>query len=209
MSSTFTAQDLAASRERLGLSVAQLAAELGLTPHVVNGMESGKVAIPRRLASEFAWRLGVMEREQALATSGLPTCSWVARWQRAEATARSRGRVERLRALQMHTASCPTCAARHQYVESHFGPLPERPVPAWARALMWLERRVGKLPAPARPAAYGAIIMAIGSLLRIVFAVQLLTTAAAWMTALLGLLLSVAIGAAAGFAFGLVRSWRR
>src|SRR5215204_5283589 len=99
-----------AARERLGLDVGTLAAELGVTPHVVGAWEAGAVAVPKAYAGELAWRVAAAEREGALAASGLPECPTVRELELALETHPPRGQKEQLKnmeALLKHAEQCP------------------------------------------------------------------------------------------------------
>jgi hypothetical protein len=138
-----TAEDLARARALLGLSPAELAAEMGLTEHVVRAWEDGSLRIPREYALQIAFRAAIAERQAALASSGLPECAWVARWM--ESTPRGPGERAHFEALRRHAAACPACTARARFIETNFPPMPELPVPAPIRAMRvagkWLEKR--------------------------------------------------------------------
>ena len=81
-----TAADLTRARALLGMSTGELAAEIGLTEPVVRAWEEGSLRIPREYAMQIVWRAAVAERQAALASSGLPECTWVARWMDAAPT---------------------------------------------------------------------------------------------------------------------------
>src|SRR5687767_10103595 len=71
---SMTATELVTIRERLRLSVDQLAAELGITPHIVEAWERGSLAIPKDTALQLRWRTALEERQALIAASGLPEC---------------------------------------------------------------------------------------------------------------------------------------
>lgn len=50
-----TSEEFTAARERLGLTSADVAAEFGLTPDVVDAIEAGSVKVPRHMAKQLAW----------------------------------------------------------------------------------------------------------------------------------------------------------
>ena len=160
-----TAEDLARARALLGLSPAELAAEMGLTEHVVRAWESGSLRIPREYALQIAFRAAIAERQAALASSGLPECGWVARWM--ETTPRGPAERAHFDALRRHAASCPACTARARFVETNFPPMPELPVPAPIRAMRvagkWLEKR----PPLLRAVVVGATVTGVFTLLRL------------------------------------------
>src|SRR3954468_3156693 len=86
---TMNATEFVHARERLGISGTALAYELGLTPHVVAAFEDGSVKVPETMAKEIQWRVAAMERHEALAASGLPSCSWLERWEETPVPTRS------------------------------------------------------------------------------------------------------------------------
>lgn len=147
--------ELTAMRERLGLDATQLAAELDLTPAVIQAWESGRVRVPRRTAELLRWRVGLLDRQEALAASGLPECGWVRRWASEPPPRAAGGRRERERLLQLHASACPTCIARAAFLRERFPPLPAPPLFGINRALVWLLRR----PAWLRPAILGAVLV--------------------------------------------------
>ena len=160
-----TAEDLAHARALLGLSPAELAAEMGLTEHVVRAWEDGSLRIPREYALQIAFRAAIAERQAALASSGLPECAWVARWM--DGTARGPGERAHFEALRRHAAACPACTARARFIETNFPPMPELPVPAPIRivrmARTWLERR----PPWLRAVVVGAAVTGLFTVLRL------------------------------------------
>lgn len=207
-SSTGTADEARAAREMLGLSVEQLAPELGLTPPVVEAWEAGRIRVPRRIMAELRWRAAVFERTRALDESGLPVCPWVARWH-AESGSSARERRARLELLMTHTRSCPTCEARERYLAERFPPLPPRPVPGWMGAIAWFDARIKRLPRWLRPVATGALVFAGYSLVRMVLLVPRLGGGAhSAVSAAEGLFASAAIGGVVGLLYSGFRGVR-
>src|SRR5918999_5718215 len=149
-----TAEDLARARALLGLSPAELAAEVGLTEHVVRAWENGSLRIPREYALQIAFRAAIAERQPALASSGLPECAWVARWM--ESTPHGPGERAHFEALRRHAAACPACTARARFIETNFPPMPDLPVPAPVRAMRAAGRWLEKRPRWLRPLVVGA-----------------------------------------------------
>ncbi|MGQ0713972.1 MAG: helix-turn-helix domain-containing protein [Gemmatimonadaceae bacterium] len=160
-----TAEDLARARSLLGLSPGELAAEIGLTEHVVRAWEEGSLRIPRQYALQIAFRAAIAERQAALATSGLPECGWVARWM--HGAPQGPGERQHFEALRRHAATCPDCTARARFIEHNFPPMPDLPVPAVVKAARtaanWLEKRPPWLGA----AAVGAVALGVFTVLRV------------------------------------------
>lgn len=149
-----TAAEFAAARERLGLSVEQVAAELHLAPSVVAAWERGDLKVPRDTAALLAWRAALAEQEAVLAASGLPECPVAAELDRAAVAAVGGDAFDATAgALAAHADGCPACQARAAHLERHAPPLPELPVPRWARAVAWAAGLGDRLPPGLRPPA--------------------------------------------------------
>jgi hypothetical protein len=201
-----TAEDLARARALLGLSPAELAAEMGLTEHVVRAWEDGSLRIPREYALQIAFRAAIAERQAALASSGLPECAWVARWM--ESTPRGPGERSHFEALRRHAATCSACTARARFIETNFPPMPELPVPAPVRAMRaagkWLEKR----PPWLRAVVVGAAVTGVFTLLRLagmVIAGVAPGPVDAFLFLLGGILGGAYLGAVAAIAYAIVR----
>jgi hypothetical protein len=162
-----TAADFARARATLGLSPGELAAEIGMTEPVVRAWEDGSLRIPRQYALQIVWRAAVAERQAALASSGLPECNWVTRWM--DAAPPEAGAVQRahLDTLRRHAAVCPYCTARARFVEQHFPPMPDLPVPASIRALRASGALMKRLPVWLRASVIGAVAIGLLSLVRV------------------------------------------
>ena len=206
-----SAQEAVAARQALGLTTDALAAELGLTPHVVESWESGTMPLPLRYAAELRWRVAATERAAALAASGLPECDWVAAWERETVPDSPSRRTAHLEALTAHATECLTCRAREAYIAERFPPMPPRPIPRWLRGVGWMMERIGRLPRWAQPAAIGALLFAAYGLLKVAFMLpRLARTPSGWIVALGGLLASASLGAVLGLAYGGLRAlWQR
>lgn len=203
------AEEARGARETLGLTVEQLAPELGLTPAVVAAWEAGRMKVPRRIMAELRWRAAVHERTRALDASGLPVCPWVARWHAETQGLSLRARRARLETLVAHTRSCPMCEARERYLAERFPPLPERPVPGWMGVIGWFGDRIQRLPRWSRPAATGALVFAGYSLVRIVLLVPGMVSAGRGAaSAAEGFVGSAAIGGAIGLLYSGYRGVR-
>ncbi|HJU67771.1 MAG TPA: hypothetical protein VJ650_05930 [Gemmatimonadaceae bacterium] len=157
-----TAEDLARARAVLGLSPGELAAEIGLTEPVVRAWEDGSLRIPHQYAIQIVWRAAVAERQAALASSGLPECTWVSRWMDAAPPPGAGAQRDHLDALRRHAAVCPHCTARARFVEQNFPPMPDLPIPPALRALRTVGTTLKRLPVWLRATAVGAV--AVGSL---------------------------------------------
>jgi transcriptional regulator with XRE-family HTH domain len=206
-----SARDAVTARESLGLTTDALAAELGLTPHVVDGWETGAIPVPIRYAAALRWRVAAAERAAALEASGLPECDWVAAWDRETIPDSLSRRTAHFESLTAHATQCPTCRSREAYIAERFPPMPPHPLPHWVRGVGWMVDRIGRLPRWAQPAAYGGLAFAAYSLLKLLFMIpQLSRTPGDWLVALGGVLASVSLGAALGLAYGALRAfWQR
>lgn len=157
-----TAADLTRARAMLGLSPGELAAEIGMTEPVVRAWEDGSLRIPQQYAIQIVWRAAVAERQAALASSGLPECTWVTRWMDSAPPQGGAAQREHLDALRRHAAVCPNCTARARFVEQNFPPMPDLPVPPVVRALRSAGTLLKRLPQWLRAAAVGSV--AVGAL---------------------------------------------
>lgn len=146
-----TREEFAAARATLGLSIDDVAAELNVPPHSVAAMESGAIRVPTRIAKELAYRAALREQEAILEESGLPECPTAAALERAAAGSESGSAAEILEKMLAHSASCPACRARAEYLERHAPALPEYPMPGWVRGIGWIERELRRLPSFLRP----------------------------------------------------------
>jgi hypothetical protein len=161
-----TAEDLVRARAILGVSPAELAAEIGLTEPIVRAWEDGSLRIPRQYAIQIVWRAAVAERQAALASSGLPECSWVQQWMDST-PARGMAHRDHLEALRRHAAVCPACTARARFIESNFPPMPDPPVPLPLRGLRAASAALQRVPRWLRPGVVGAAAIGVFSLLRV------------------------------------------
>lgn len=202
-----TAEDLARARALLGLSPGELAAEMGLTEPVVRAWEDGSLRIPREYAIQIVWRAAVAERQAALASSGLPECTWVARWMDV-APPRGPAQREHLETLRRHAAACPQCTARARFIEENFPPMPDLPVPTPLRVLRAAGKALKRLPQWLRAAAVGAVAVGIFTILRVA-GMAIAGEAPSPVEALLLIIGSILggayLGAAAGITYAIVR----
>jgi transcriptional regulator with XRE-family HTH domain len=197
-----TASEAAAARRSAGLTLEDLADELGVTPGIVRAWEAGAVAVPRRHAQHLAHRAAVAEREAALAASGLAECGRVAELLSAAEVSPLDETPACYEAVEAHARACPLCQARERFVAERFGPLPEPPTPAWLRPFEWLERA----PAWARPAILGAAGLAAVVSLRVLVALPAVVSNPRKLgEALVAVLAAAAAGAAGGLAYSATR----
>jgi transcriptional regulator with XRE-family HTH domain len=153
---SITADEVRAIRERMGLTLAQLAGEMGIDADDLRKWEDGSVKPPRGTGQNLAYTVALLERRAALAASGLPECAWVTAWEQ-EPEAENLDRVtEQLERLNEHSAACPACLARERYVDQRFPPLPELYTPPFMRPLDVVMTAIDRLPRWLRPAALGA-----------------------------------------------------
>jgi hypothetical protein len=202
-----TAEDLTRARALLGVSPGELAAEMGLTEPVVRAWEDGSLRIPRQYAIQIAWRAAVAERQAALAASGLPECTWVARWMDV-APPRGVGQREHFDALRRHAAVCPQCTARARFIEQNFPPMPDLPVPTPVRALRAAGKVLKRLPPWLRTTVVGAVVVGVFTILRVA-GMTVAGEAPSLLDALTligGLIIAGAyLGAVAGITYAIVR----
>ena len=162
-----TAADLARARALLGLSPGELAAEIGMTEPVVRAWEDGSLRIPQQYAIQIVWRAAVAERQAALASSGLPECTWVARWMDATPPQGNAAQRAHFDALRRHAAVCPHCTARARFVEQNFPPMPDLPVPPTLRALRAAGTALRRLPQWLRATVVGSVGIGALTIVRI------------------------------------------
>ncbi|MEJ7809465.1 MAG: hypothetical protein WKG32_03525 [Gemmatimonadaceae bacterium] len=200
-----TAAELVAARERLGLTVDEMAAELALTPHAYRACETGSVTLPRRYAEVVAYRAGVAEREAALVASGIPECAWARSFE--EELGRGSREPAPLRArVETHIAGCETCQARARFVRERFPDPPPIPMPRWVRGLDRVGTWVSARPSWVRPAIIGAAALAAMALIRVLIALPAAIRNPEILALALG---AVVLAAVAGAAGGLVYAWVR
>jgi len=137
-----TPDELAAARQRLGLSPEGLAAELNLTPAVVTAWEQGKINPTRRAQRWLAWRGAMLDRDEALVASGLPECVAL---RNIVAQVRDDPRAKAGDVILAHMASCDACLARKRYLAERFPPMPPPPLPLPMQVLVWAHRTVERV----------------------------------------------------------------
>lgn len=197
------AEEARAARLALGLSETDLAAETNLTPNVVAAWESGRIKVPRDVATDLTWRLAHLERITALAASGLPDCSWVAAFAGQPVPEGFKPQAAHFARLTDHTASCDVCKAREAFIAERFPAMPAAPRRGWVAIALPIVDAVRRLPSWAQPAATGAMLFGAYTLLRLIFVFPGLPTA------VVALLASASIGAVVGLGYGQYQRWRK
>lgn len=197
-----TAAEFNAARSVLGQTDDQLAAELDVTPEVVRAWAAGGTRIPRRYAEQLRWLAARAEREAALRASGLPDCEWMREQDERPLPSNTDALLQRAQAMTAHAQACPVCTARERYVHERYGPMPALPRSGWLRVFVWFAR----VPAWARPAAVGALLLGAIVSVRILFALPFLFSAPGKLgAASLAVLAAAGAGAAGGAAYSLTR----
>ena len=161
-----TGDEFQAIQAKLGLTNDALAAELGLTPAVIEAWREGRAGVPRRHAETLRWRGAVAERLAALDASGLPSCEWIAEWDEQKPPPSDAAAPRELARFERHIAQCPTCVARETFVNERFGPMP--PAPTAGGVLGTVVGQVDRLPKWAQPAAFGALFIGGMTIVRMV-----------------------------------------
>lgn len=198
--------DAKAVRDKLGLGVADLADELGLTPDVVEAWETGKARLPAQVARELRWREAIFERERELSRHS-PECDWIAAWRREVVPDTPRARAAHRASVVSHRKSCHYCQAREAYANVWFGDPPARPVGWWAKTLERISAPVRQWPRWTQPAAWIGASFGTFSLLRAVIMLRSLRISPRLIvTTVEGFLIYVSVGAAIGLGVGGVRA---
>jgi hypothetical protein len=127
----------------LGLTPDALAAELNLTPAIIEAWETGRINPSRRAEQWLTWRGAMLDRDEAVSASGLPECATL----RAVASAISGGdgpktARQRADAVLAHLATCPTCLARKRFLDERFPPMPPPPLPLGLALIVWVHRQI-------------------------------------------------------------------
>ena len=200
---SMTAAEVAAARQRLGLSLDAFAAEMGFTPHVVSAWEAGTVAVPKRHEDDLRWRLALQDRDDALKASGLPECAWIAHWHSQPFPVGFEAQTKHLESAVGHAKGCGTCIARDRFTKEKFGDLPKRPVAAGVGVLAKIGTQIARLPEWLRPVAIGALLSMSFAVLQILFAMT--DTPGSWRDAPLKLANGLVIGVVIGFVISFAR----
>jgi hypothetical protein len=202
-----TGLELQARRTALELSADRLAEILGRHPDEIGTWESIRGSLPGHLSSQVEWALAQQERIRLIIASGLEECAWVERRLAGLDTRDARDVERRFREVEAHARDCAVCQRRQAFVAT-LPPLPPFPVSTTARLLGTLARRIHRLPVWARPAATGALILGIFTIIRALLTV-VVGGAPVTSRLPLGILVSVLAGAyggvTAGVAYALVR----
>jgi len=166
---TITSSELITARTRLGLSPKEFASRLGMPADWYVDFEAGRAKLPKKEEAWVAYWVASAERDEALAKSGLPACSWVEQWRREEPPAEAKRQVHTsyLQQLRLHSETCPTCLARAQFVKEHFPDMPKPPLSADIRVIGAIATWIGARPEWSRPAFYGALILAAMTSIRV------------------------------------------
>jgi hypothetical protein len=200
-----TTTEFNAAREILGHTDDQLAAELGVTPAIIQAWSAGNLNVPARHLEQIrwlAWDAARPERELALHASGLPECAWLRDATAKPLPTKSDAAHAHFDAIEQHVSTCDVCTARERFVAERFGPMPPIPQPSWIRIFTWLAKR----PPWARPAVIGALALAALTSLRVLLALPSLFSQPSKVgQAVLAVVVASGSGAVAGFAYSLTR----
>jgi DNA-binding XRE family transcriptional regulator len=201
-----TAIDVAAVRNRLGLTTDALAAEFNVTPAVVAAWESGRMALTAYAAEWLTWKDAMATREVALASAGMPPCQQVRVLAHAAGSGPVRSRVQGIQLVREHVATCPICTKRQAYVDAHFPPMPPAPTRGWQRVLLQLAALVRRLPPWARPAAVGGgIVFAFVAVRALLLLPTILTHPQLFIGAVVAAVVASGAGIAGGLTYSAVR----
>ena len=205
-----TAAEFSAIIARLGWTRDQAAAELGVTPHVVEAWERGSVRVPPKLAAGIRWQFAMVERSAIVDASGLPECGAAAELSRAMDRSSGEALVGAMEKFNEHTAACAVCQARLAYADRHGPPIPELPMPAWVRAMDRVIAAYNRLPASIRPPEgarghgrrmglfFGAAFSALALVITVVWIVARGASGDAWLDGGKGLAV-ISVGYFVGF----------
>ena len=196
--------ELLDARDVLNLSSTDLAADFNCTPAVVEAWAKGTVRVPRRVAQDLRWQVALVNQERAFHSAGLAPCPTSASLFVALEAPKADAIVI-LKKVETHAASCAQCQAREAFART-LPPLPPPPLRAGARVVGALSAVADRLPAWARPALWGALLIGTIVLLRVV--VMLVVAGPSWRllsVAGLGLAVGGYLGAVGGGTYYLVR----
>jgi hypothetical protein len=198
--------DVAAARGRLGLTTDALAAELNVTPAVVEAWESRRIGLTTYAAEWLTFKVAAAERAEALRAAGLPPCEALLALTPAAKAGTARAALRQLEVLEQHAATCPVCTARQAYVDAHFPPMPPAPLSGGQGVLVRLVGLVRRLPPWARPAAVGGGVLFAIVAVRVLFALPgAITHPRALLDAAIALGAATGAGAAGGLVYSAVR----
>jgi transcriptional regulator with XRE-family HTH domain len=202
-----TGAEATALRAALGLSADQLAAELGLTPAVVDAWERDVMPVPRYERDWLVYHVARRDQAAALAESGLAECGWLEGWEAADLARTTAPSSDHLASLTLHLESCPTCDARLKFVESRFGSPPAVPVRDGQRVFRTVMERIARLPAWAHnPIFFAAAFLAFTLIKGLLSIPRMRANPESIPTFLLAIPFTLAMGAGVGFA---MNGWQR
>jgi hypothetical protein len=178
-----------------------LAAALVVSEAEVAAWEAGSVRIPTRKREWIEYLLACREWNAGIAASGLPACEWLETHAgRLPQAAGSSAILSLTRELDAHAGRCDTCRARATWAEANLPPLP---TPPSTRIFGPFARGVSRLPAWARPAAWGALGLAVLTAVRVVVTLPRILHSP--LQALGVVLLAGAAGSVGGLTYSAVR----
>jgi DNA-binding XRE family transcriptional regulator len=202
-------EEAIAARETLGLSQDALAADLGLTPHVIAAWEAGSVRIPKRFEEQLRFQAADAARRAALATIPLPECEIYKAWQNETLPKDLQAQSDYMDRGSKHQDTCPTCLARGKFVFEQYEKMPPMPMPTSARVMGAVTERIEKFPRWAQPAAWVALSFGAYSVFRTVLMLpRLARNPQYWAVPLAGIALSMSIGGVIGLIYGGFRELR-
>jgi DNA-binding XRE family transcriptional regulator len=144
-----------AARKTLGLTHEEMADELGLTPHVIAGIENRNARVPKGIESKVNWLVAVAQRDAVLAASGLPECPVALKLELELERAFDQRNLDDAEkadeALTTHSADCRACNALEEYANKHAPPIPDFPESVWLRPITYLLGLLERLPPPLFP----------------------------------------------------------
>lgn len=138
--------DLRAARERLGATPQQIAQSVHVRTSEVEGWES-RGEVPRKCRFAVDLALWELERDRALASSGLPECEQLREWNEKPWEVNAD-------VLARHLGECPVCAARGAYMQAQV-----RPMPIGGSPTMRLFGVANRLTGWMQSAFYGAMML--------------------------------------------------
>lgn len=157
-----------AARERLGLTIEGLAAELAVSDAEVAAWEAGAVPVPALQRRRIEYLLACSEWNAGMAASGLPPCEWVeARIAQLHHDTDPHASALLARDIGAHAERCATCRARATWAGANLPPVPTPPTAGVNRPFQLVQHGVSRLPAWARPAAWSAIALALMTAVRL------------------------------------------
>ncbi len=146
-----TSDEFIATRTRLGLNAEQIAADFGVTPHVVAAWENGTVRVSSHVARSLRWQAVVAERAATVAASGLPECPVLEALESAMEDKEGDELLAAFERIGPHAESCAVCRARAEYADAHGPRVPDVPMPRWMRIAGAVNTLFDRLPSWLRP----------------------------------------------------------